>query len=99
MNKYKLPNGQKLIKEIGNFLLVEQNHFAKGDIDKGKLYNDKTWFKYYIHKKALNNIGNYGVVNIRDKNTYSVFGKDFNIIIYNNLKDAFEYVEKNWINI
>lgn len=91
MSKYKLPRGQKLIKEVGNFLLIQQYHFHYS----GTVTND-LWFKYYIHKNALNNAGNYGVINFRDKSTYSVIDKDFKIQTYNNLEDAFKFVEELW---
>jgi len=92
MSKYKLPFGQKLIQEVGNFLFIQQNHFY----EYSGVVTDQVWFKYYIHKDALNKKGNYGVVSIRDDKTYSVFDKQFNISIYKNLEDAFKYVEEMW---
>jgi hypothetical protein len=93
MSDYKLIQGQKLIKEIGNFLYVQQNKYDS-NLEK---FTDELWFKYYIHKKAVNNYGNFGVINIRDKNIFTVFGKDFEIITYKKLEDAFNFVENFWI--
>lgn len=92
MKKQKLPIGQKLIKEIGDFLFIQQNHFY----EYSGVVTDKVWFKYYIHKNALGMKGNYGVINVRDDNTYSVITKGLNLQIYKNLEDAFKYVEKEW---
>jgi len=92
MKKQKLPIGQKLIKEIGDFLFIQQNHFY----EYSGVVTDKVWFKYYIHKNALGMKGNYGVINVRDDNTYSVITKGLNLQIYKNLDDAFKYVEKEW---
>jgi len=92
MRKYKLPFGQKLIGEVGDFLFIQQNHFY----EYSGVVAHTIWFKYYIHKEALGKKGNYGVVNIKDDNTYSVFSKELKISIYKNLEDAFKYVEAEW---
>jgi len=85
MTQIKLPKNQELVKEVADFLLVQQN------------YDDKTkWFRYYIHKDAVNVIGNYGYVCFVDRGKYSVLSKKLERNIFSSLNDAFEFVRQEW---
>lgn len=92
MSVFKLPFGQKLIKEVADFLLVQQNHFY----EYSGVVTDQVWFKYYIHKDVVNVKGNYGCVFFAEGGKYSAFSKDLKKNIFSSLNDAFEFVRREW---